>query len=124
MPTIPTMMGSMEHGTGVMREAAGEGGNGSGIGVCPNVPVIPLRVGDSFITDGGRVAEAIAYAADMQAVAATLAVGALSNSEATTAVQVCHDMVSHLSVQQVMKIHITTIPSCLRQYPLCSFALI
>ncbi len=78
------------HGTGVMKEAAAEGKNigespGGSIGVCPNCSILPLRVGDSFVTDGLRAGEAIAYAADAGAVAVNLAIGALSNPASTTA---------------------------------------
>ncbi len=73
------------HGTGVMREAAAEPENGGDIGVCPNCAVLPLRHGDTFITDGGRVAEAVTYAADAGAVVIVLATGALSSGEGTEA---------------------------------------
>ncbi len=72
------------HGTGVARSAAAEGDNGGEIGHCPNCAIVPLRVGDTFITDGGRCAEAIAYGTDMGVAGITMAVGALSNSDATT----------------------------------------
>jgi hypothetical protein len=65
------------HGTGVMSEAVAEGDDGGRIGMCPNCSLIPMRVGDVFITDGDRVAMAVAYAADRGAVAMTMAVGAL-----------------------------------------------
>ena len=68
----------------VARSAAGEGDNGGEIGHCPNCAIVPLRVGDTFITDGGRCAEAIAYGTDMGVAGITMAVGALSNSDATT----------------------------------------
>jgi hypothetical protein len=71
------------HGTGVAREAAAEGGNGGDIGVCPNCSIIPIRVGDTFISDGGRIAEAIVYATELGAASATLAVGSLSNADST-----------------------------------------
>ena len=74
------------HGAGVARSAAGEGDNGGSIGHCPNCAIVPLRVGDTFITDGGRCAEAIAYGTDMGVAGITMAVGALSNSDATTEV--------------------------------------
>ena len=74
-----------DHGTGVAREAAAEGNNGGDIGHCPNCSIVPLRVGETFLTDGGRCAEAIAYGADLGLTAITMAVGALSNGEATTA---------------------------------------
>lgn len=67
-----------EHGDGVARDMAAEGGNGGDIGVCPNCALLPLRVGDAFIIDGTRVAEAIAYATQMEAVSISLAIGGMS----------------------------------------------
>jgi hypothetical protein len=67
-----------EHGVGVAREMAAEGGNGGDIGTCPNCAILPLRTGDAFIIDGTRVVEAIAYAADMNAVGISLALGGMS----------------------------------------------
>ncbi len=70
------------HGDGVAREAAAEGaGAGGDIGICPNCAVIPLRVGDTFVTDGTRSALAIAYAAEHGAVAISQAIGAMSSPE-------------------------------------------
>jgi len=82
--------GNGTHGTGVMKEAAAEGKNlgessGGRIGVCPNCAILPLRIGDAFVTDGLRAGEAITYAADMDSVVINLAVGALSNPASTTA---------------------------------------
>lgn len=74
-----------QHGQGVATGAAAEGGDGGSIGVCPSCSILPVRVGDTFITDGDRVARAIAYAADEGASGITLALGALSNSEVTAA---------------------------------------
>ena len=71
------------HGEGVARSAAAEGGDGGDIGVCPNCSILPLRVSDTFVADGGRVVEAIAYGSDMGSVSITMAVGALSNSRST-----------------------------------------
>jgi hypothetical protein len=81
------------HGSGVMEDAAAEGGDGDGrIGVCPNCAILPLRVGDTFVVDGGRAGEAIAYAADRGAAVMGLAVGALSNPELTNdAIDYAHD---------------------------------
>jgi hypothetical protein len=78
------------HGTGVMREAAAEGKDigedpGGTIGVCPNCAILPVRVGDSFVTDGQRAGESIIFSVDSGAVAVNLAVGALSNPSMTTA---------------------------------------
>jgi hypothetical protein len=77
--------GYSDHGTGVMEEAAAEGGDGSGIGVCPNCAVIPVRVGDVFLSDGDRVGLAIAFATDSGARSIALAIGALSDSDLTRA---------------------------------------
>ena len=71
------------HGDGVARSIGSEGGdeeNGR-IGVCPNCMVLPVRMGDTFITDGTRAAESIVFAADSGAVAMSLAVGALTNPD-------------------------------------------
>jgi len=68
------------HGTGVFEGAAGEGDNGQGeVGVCPNCALLPCRIGDSFITDGGRVSRGVAYSVDSGARVVALAVGGLSN---------------------------------------------
>ncbi len=77
------------HGSGVMEDAAGEGqpidGEDDGqIGVCPNCAILPIRVGDTFVVDGTRAGQAIAFATDHGAVVISLAVGALSNPGATT----------------------------------------
>ncbi len=69
------------HGNGVMRTAAGEGGNGGRIGVCPNCAVLPIRLGDTFVDDGFRVAEGVIFAADHGAASMSMALGALSNPQ-------------------------------------------
>lgn len=76
-----------DHGTGVMEEAAAEGGDeeDGDIGVCPNCAVLPVRIADEIVSDGGRVGEAIAFAVDSGAVAVALATGALSNPETAQA---------------------------------------
>lgn len=73
-----------DHGTGVAREAAAEGNNGGDIGYCPTCSIVPLRIGETFLTDGGRASEAIAYGTDLGVAAITMAVGALSNADSTT----------------------------------------
>lgn len=67
------------HGTGVMEEGAAEGGDGGAIGVCPNCAILPIRLGETFITDGTRIAQGVAYAADMGADVMGMAIGALSS---------------------------------------------
>ncbi len=68
-----------EHGDGVMEDVGAEGGDGdTSVGVCPNCALIPLRTGDTFVTDGLRVANAIVYAADRGVVSTSMAFGTLS----------------------------------------------
>ncbi len=52
------------HGTGEALDSTAEAGNGGDIGTCPNCMVLPLRVGESFVTDANRFAEAALYATD------------------------------------------------------------
>ncbi|MSP56482.1 MAG: hypothetical protein EXR69_12905 [Myxococcales bacterium] len=67
------------HGSGVISEMAAEGEDGHGdIGACPNCSVIPIRDGDSFVTDGARAALAMVYAVDHGAVVINMSLGALS----------------------------------------------
>jgi hypothetical protein len=82
------------HGTGVAEEAAAEGEDGYGkIGACPNCAILPVRVGDTFVTDGTRAGEGIVFAAESGAVAISQAIGALSNpSLARDAVAYAADM--------------------------------
>jgi len=67
-----------DHGNGVMRNAVGEAGNGGAVGVCPNCSVLPIRIGDSFISRGANLALAIAYAAEREAAVVGMAVGGLT----------------------------------------------
>ena len=68
-----------DHGSGVAKDAAGEGGDGGGIGVCPNCAVLPIRVGDSFITTGAIMTEAVVFAITHHAAAMTMATGGMTN---------------------------------------------
>jgi hypothetical protein len=53
------------HGTGEEEDSAAEADNGAGdSGVCPNCEVMELRVGESFVADANRFAEATLYATD------------------------------------------------------------
>ncbi len=53
------------HGTGEEENSAAEADNSAGeIGTCPNCEIMELRVGESFITDANRFAEAVDYATD------------------------------------------------------------
>jgi len=53
------------HGTGEAGDSTAEGHNGIGdLGVCPKCRFVPLRVGDSFITDVDDFGQAAIYAVD------------------------------------------------------------
>jgi hypothetical protein len=53
------------HGTGEEEDSAAEADNGvNDAGVCPNCEVMELRVGESFVADASRFAEAVLYATD------------------------------------------------------------
>jgi uncharacterized protein (TIGR03382 family) len=67
-----------DHGTGVMEEAAAGASDGGDLGTCPNCAILPIRVGDTFVTDGDRVGLALAFAADHHAASAAMAIGALT----------------------------------------------
>lgn len=74
------------HGTGEAETSAEEGDDGDGgIGVCPSCTVVSLRVGDSFIADSQRFAEAALYATDLGASVVQEALGTLNHSDHVTA---------------------------------------
>jgi hypothetical protein len=53
------------HGTGESADSTAEANNSAGeVGTCPNCMVLPLRVGESFVADANRFAEATIYATD------------------------------------------------------------
>jgi hypothetical protein len=53
------------HGTGEAQDSAAEANNPAGeTGSCPNCEVLPLRVGESFVAEANRFAEATIYATD------------------------------------------------------------
>jgi hypothetical protein len=80
------------HGTGEERDSTGEAGNGGDLGSCPNCMSIPLRVGDSFIADANRFAQAVAYATDNDVLVVQEALGTLNNSKlARQAVHYAYD---------------------------------
>jgi hypothetical protein len=55
------------HGSGEARDSTAEADTGGTVGTCPNCMVMPLRVGESFVTDANRFAQAAVYATDMGA---------------------------------------------------------
>ncbi|MCA9590277.1 MAG: VCBS repeat-containing protein, partial [Myxococcales bacterium] len=69
------------HGTGEARDSTAEANNGSGDpGVCPGCRFIPLRVGDSFITDSNVFGKAVVYAADNGAKVVQEALGTINQT--------------------------------------------
>lgn len=77
------------HGTGEAKDSAAEGNNGYGdIGVCPGCRHIPVRVGDSFITDVHSYADGVLFAIAAGASVVQEALGTLNmNQRADDAVE-------------------------------------
>lgn len=73
---------SYGHGTGeALDSTAAENGVGD-VGTCPRCQFIPVRVGDSFIADGGRFAAGVLFGLDQGADVIQEALGALNNPSA------------------------------------------
>lgn len=72
-----------DHGGGVAEDMVSEGGadTSGSIGVCPGCSLLPLRIADSIVSDGGRVAQAMVYAADRGASAMSMATGAINSPD-------------------------------------------
>ena len=68
------------HGTGEARDSSAEADNGDQTGSCPNCMFMPLRVGDSFVADDNRFAQATLYATDRGVDVVQEALGTLNNS--------------------------------------------
>jgi hypothetical protein len=66
------------HGTGEALDSGAEANNGANVGTCPNCMVTPLRVGESFVTDANRFAQATLYATDNGADVVQEALGTLN----------------------------------------------
>jgi hypothetical protein len=70
------------HGTGEARDSNAEADNkaagGPSLGTCPNCMVMPLRVGESFVADANRFAQATLYATDNGASVVQEALGTLN----------------------------------------------
>ncbi len=66
------------HGTGEAEDSNAEADNGGDVGSCPNCMVLPLRVGESFVADANRFAEAALYATDNGADVIQEALGSLN----------------------------------------------
>jgi hypothetical protein len=81
-PYASFRIGYADHGSGVVRTVGEWANDGGRLGACPSCAVMPIRIGEAFVTDGDRVALAIAYLADHGVAAAALALGALTQPEA------------------------------------------
>jgi hypothetical protein len=68
------------HGTGEAKDSSSEANNGDQSGSCPNCMFIPLRVGDSFVADENKFAQAVIYAVDNGILVVQEALGTLNNS--------------------------------------------
>ena len=79
-PYDEVLNGGYSHGTKEARWSTEEGGNGGGLGSCPNCMVLNLRVSDSFIGDANNFASAALYAVDMGALVIQEALGTLANT--------------------------------------------
>ncbi len=80
------------HGTGEARDStAVEDGKGA-VGTCPRCRFLPVRVGDSFITDGARFAAGVLFAIDAGADVVQEALGTLNNpTQAQQAVDAAYE---------------------------------
>lgn len=67
------------HGTGEARDSTAADGNGGDVGGCPDCRFLPVRVGDSFITEGGRFAAGVLFSLDSGADVVQEALGAITN---------------------------------------------
>jgi hypothetical protein len=68
------------HGTGEALDSNAEANNGGDVGSCPNCMVLPLRVGESFVADVNRFAQAVLYATDNGGYVIQEALGTLNSS--------------------------------------------
>ncbi len=68
------------HGTGEAEDSNGEANTDQELGTCPDCMVMPLRVGESFIADVNRFAQAVLYATDHGASVIQEALGTLNSS--------------------------------------------
>jgi hypothetical protein len=68
------------HGTGEARDSNAEADNGGDLGTCPSCMVLPVRVGDSFVTDANLFAQGVVFAVDSGAHVVQEALGALNNT--------------------------------------------
>jgi hypothetical protein len=69
------------HGTGEAEDSNGEANTSQELGTCPDCEVLPLRVGESFITDVNRFAQAALYATDSGSSVIQEALGTLNSTQ-------------------------------------------
>ena len=67
------------HGTGEAEDSTAADNGVGDVGTCPRCTFIPVRVGDSFIADGGRFAAGVLFGLDAQVAVVQEALGAISN---------------------------------------------
>ena len=67
------------HGTGEAEDSTAADNGIGDVGTCPQCTFIPVRVGDSFIADGGRFARACSSASTRGAAVIQEALGAINN---------------------------------------------
>ncbi len=68
------------HGTGEVQDSAGEANTNSTLGTCPDCMIMELRVGESFVADANRFAQAVLYATDRGSDVIQEPLGTLNNS--------------------------------------------
>ena len=70
------------HGTGEAGDSSAASNGVRGVGSCPKCTFVPVRVGDSFVADGGRFAAGVLFALDSGAAVVQEALGTISNPSA------------------------------------------
>jgi hypothetical protein len=74
-----------DHGTGEAQDSSGAANTlAQEVGACPNCMVLPVRVGDSFITSGNLFAEGVLFAVDSGASVVQEALGTYDDTEVAT----------------------------------------
>src|SRR5215472_2047910 len=69
------------HGTGESKDSNAEANNGTGgVGTCPSCMLLPVRVGDSFVTEANDFAQGAVFAVDNGANVIQEALGTLNQS--------------------------------------------
>jgi hypothetical protein len=72
-----------DHGTGEAQDSGGAANTlGHELGTCPNCMILPIRVGDSFITSADQFAEGVLFAVDSGATVVQEALGTVDVTEA------------------------------------------